>query len=477
MTWAHLLSIAYFVLHATFIGRALYRPNRDPASRLAWILAILLIPVGGIVAYVLLGETSVGRRRKRELRAILDRLPRPHGWDGSFDHDPQDRYAAPFIAARNINRLGAVRCPRPELMADANEAIDRVVADIEAATDSVHICFYIWLTDTNGLKLVEAVRRAALRGVAVRAMADGVGSADMIASHHWRRMASAGVKLDVALQVGNPVLRVLFSRIDLRNHRKVVVVDNAITYFGSQNAADAEFRVKAKYAPWIDVMMRFTGPVAQQHQYLFASDWMAEGHDDLGSYLSPDNPEPPDAPVIAQVMGTGPTLEYAAMSEVFCSMLHTAAREVIITTPYFVPDDSLMSDIVAVARRGVSTTLILPARNDSRVVAGASRSYYADMLDAGVRLFEYEKGLLHAKTLTVDGEIALIGSANMDRRSFDLNFENNILMRDRQTTAALRARQMEWQADSRAVSPGDVARWGVARKLLNNLLVTVSPIL
>lgn len=477
MTWTHILSVTYFALHGTFIFRAIYRPHRDPASRLAWVLAILLLPLGGILAYLLLGETSVGRRRKAELRAILDRLPRPHGWDGSFDHDPHDRYAAPFIAARNINRLGAVRCPRPELMADSNAAIDRIVADIDAAGSSVHLCFYIWLADTNGLKLVEAVRRAALRGVAVRAMADGVGSSDLIASHHWKRMRDAGVKLDVALQVGNPVLRVLFSRIDLRNHRKIVVIDNAITYFGSQNAADPEFRVKAKFAPWVDVMMRFTGPVAQQHQYLFASDWMAEGHDDIGGYLTPDQPVPADAPVLVQVMGTGPTLEYAAMSEVFCSMLHVAAREVIITTPYFVPDESLISDIVAVARRGVATTLVLPARNDSAVVAAASKSYYADMLDAGVKLFEYGKGLLHAKTLTVDGEIALIGSANMDRRSFDLNFENNVLLRDRETTGVLRSRQMEWLADSRAVTREEVRQWGVTRKLLNNLMVTVSPIL
>lgn len=477
MIWNHLLSIAYIGLHATFIGRALYRPHRDPASRAAWILAILLLPIGGVLAYVLLGETSVGRRRKRELRAIIESLPRPYGWDGRFDHDRHDRYAAPFLAARNINRLGPVRCPVPELMADSNAAVDRIVEDIDAAESSVHLCFYIWLTDTNGLKLVDAVCAAARRGVAVRAMADGVGSSDMIASQHWRRMAAAGAMLDVALQIGNPILRILFARIDLRNHRKIVVIDNAITYFGSQNAADPEFRVKPKFAPWVDVMMRFTGPIAQQHQYLFASDWMAEGHDDLGDYLAPDVPEPPGAPVIAQVLGTGPTLEYAAMSEVFCSMLHVAAHEVVITTPYFVPDESVLADVVAVARRGVSTTLILPARNDSAVVAGASRSYYADMLDAGVKLFEYEKGLLHAKTLTVDGEIALIGSANMDRRSFDLNFENNVLLRDRETTAMIRLRQAEWLRDSRQVTQEDVVRWGRTRKLLNNLLVTVSPIL
>ncbi|MDD3799663.1 MAG: cardiolipin synthase [Novosphingobium sp.] len=476
MIWSTLLSLAYLALHVTFIARALIRPHREPAARLAWILAILLLPVAGIVAYILLGETSVGRRRKRELRAIIGRLPRPHAWDGDFVLDPADRYAAPFNTACTINRLGTVRCERPDLMADSNAAIERIVADIDAARDSVHLCFYIWLADTNGLKVVEALCRAAQRGVAVRAMADGVGSGAIIASDHWQRMADAGVRLQIALKVGNPVLRVLFARIDLRNHRKIVVIDNAITYFGSQNAADPEFLIKRRFAPWVDVMMRFTGPVAQQHQYLFATDWMAEGGDDLSAYLQPGLPMP-DGPVAVQVMGTGPTLEYPAMSEVFCSMLHVAACEVIATTPYFVPDDSLLADILAVARRGVPTTLILPARCDSWVVAASSRSFYADLLDAGVRLYEYRKGLLHAKTLTVDGEIALIGSANMDRRSFDLNFENNVLLRDRETTASLRVRQMEWLADSRSVTHAEVAGWGTSRRLLDNLVATVSPIL
>jgi cardiolipin synthase len=257
-------------------------------------------------------------------------------------------------------------------------------------------------------------------------MADDLGSRLMIQSEHWRTMGAAGIRLARALPIGNPLRRALTGRIDLRNHRKIVVIDGRITYCGSQNCADPEFRVKPKYAPWVDTMMRFEGPIARQNQALFASDWMAHVDDDITDLLrQPILPVPPGLP--AQVIGTGPTVRYSAMPEMFESLIYSARRELVITTPYYVPDDPMQSALCASAYRGVATTIVFPARNDSWIVGAASRSYYRDLLTAGVRIFEYVGGLLHTKSLTLDGEVTLIGSANMDRRSFELNYENNIL--------------------------------------------------
>ena len=231
-------------------------------------------------------------------------------------------------------------------------------------------------------------------------------------------------------------------RIDLRNHRKIVVIDNNITYVGSQNCADAAFLPKQKYAPWVDAVMRITGPVARQNQVVFAGDWLAERpEDDLGALLMPSPPLEDGFP--AQVMAQGPMDSPFAVPEMFASVIYAARRELVITTPYYVPVDSLQSAIRAAANRGVDVRLILPARNDDFAVAAASRSYYADLIAAGVRIYEYDAGLLHAKSITMDGEVTLIGSANMDCRSFALNFENNILLVDAGTTTAMRARQME----------------------------------
>lgn len=165
------------------------------------------------------------------------------------------------------------------------------------------------------------------------------------------------------------------------------------------------------------------------------------------------------------------------MPELFQSIMYAARRELLITTPYFVPNEAMLDSLRATAFRGVDTTIVFPARNDSRVVAAASRSYYATLLDAGVKIFEYQGGLLHTKSLTIDGEVALIGSANMDRRSFDLNYENNILLVDRPLTGALRARQLQYIGSARQITASEVDAWSRRRKLWNNAVAMLGPVL
>ena len=474
----------YLTLHVliqiALIVRVLLRPHRDPASRIAWIVVIIVLPVLGILAYILLGETNIGRRRVARMREVLSRLPDVADTEGADATNLQanvpQRYAHLFHAGKTVNGFDPVGGNRAHLMQDSNATIASLVADIDAAKNDVHLLFYIWLPDNNGRKVVEALCRAAVRGVACRAMADGLGSRTMINSEHWQAMREAGVRLASALPIGNPLLRPLKGRIDLRNHRKIVVIDNLITYCGSQNCADPEFRVKAKYAPWVDAMMRFEGPIARQNQYLFAGDWEAETGEDISHLLR--QPIPPTQPGLpAQVIGTGPTIRYSAMPEMFESLMYTARRQLVISTPYFVPDDPMQAALCASARRGVHTTIIFPARNDSWIVGAASRSYYGDLLAAGVRIFEYVGGLLHTKSLTLDGEVTLIGSANMDRRSFDLNYENNILFYDRSLTADMRQRQESYIAKSNPVTDEIVARWTWGRQLWNNAIAMLGPVL
>jgi cardiolipin synthase len=289
-------------------------------------------------------------------------------------------------------------------------------------------------------------------------------------------MREAGVRLAIALRIGNPLLAPLKGRIDLRNHRKIVVIDNHITYCGSQNCSDPEFLVKAKYAPWVDAMMRFEGPIARQMQYLFAGDWMSAVDEDISDLLRQPIP-PAQSGLPAQVIGTGPTIRFSAMPEMFETLMYAARRELVISTPYYIPDEPMQAALCASARRGVDTIIIFPAKNDSWVVGAASRSYYGDLLAAGVRIFEYEGGLLHTKSLTVDGEVALIGSANMDRRSFELDYENNILFYDRPLTGQMRQRQDSYIAKSKSITGEMVAQWPWHRQLWNNAISILGPVL
>jgi len=414
------------------------------------------------------------------MQKVLDAMPDVVAAAGSdaptLEIQIPEHYAHLFRVGHSVNGFEPVGGNRGQLLADSNASIDSLVVDIEAAKDHVHLISYIWLPDNNGLKIVEALKRAAARGVKCRVMADGLGSRIMIESEHWQAMRDVRVRATIALPIGNLLLRPLLGRIDLRNHRKIVVIDDWITYCGSQNCADPEFRIKPKYAPWVDALMRFEGPIARQNQYLFASDWMAHVDEDIRELLQ--RPLRAGQPgFAAQVIGTGPTIRNSAMPEVFETLMYSARRELFITTPYYVPDEAMQNALCASAYRGVETTIILPARNDSLFVQAASRSYYADLLAAGVRIFEFEGGLLHTKSLTVDGEVTLIGSANMDRRSFDLNYENNILFYDCALTAEMRLRQEAYLAQSHEVTPEMVASWSITRRLWNNAIAMLGPVL
>jgi len=223
-------------------------------------------------------------------------------------------------------------------------------------------------------------------------------------------------------------------------------------------------------------MSRWEGPVAAQCQYLFVSDWIAERGDDISALLAEPVQEA-SGDILAQVLGTGPTSEFDAMPACFSELIHTAREELVITTPYFIPDEQLLFALTSAGRRRVRTLMMFPKRNDNWIVAAASRSYYKDLIDAGVEVYEFRPGLLHAKTMVVDRRVGLIGSANLDRRSFELNFENNILFDDRAFAAAMRKRQDEFLAQCDRVTREDVGDYGLVLRLWQNLLATLSPML
>jgi cardiolipin synthase A/B len=475
LVWLHLL------VQAVVILRVIQRPNREPESRIAWVVVVLALPVFGIFAYLMLGETSVGRRNQKAMQAVIHEVREraiEHAENVDIDPGIPPLYAHLFRVGHSISGFPPVPGNRAQLMAGSVASIDSMVADIDAARFQVSVLFYIWLTDGSGARVAQALQRAARRGVTCRVMVDGLGSRALLKSDLWDQMRSAGVRTAVALPLGNVLLRPLQGRVDLRNHRKIIVIDSYITYCGSQNCADQEFRVKARYAPWVDAVVRLEGPIARQNELLFATDWAVyTGEDAGGDEVAECEAAAHADGTIAQVIASGPTQRPTAMPELFVSLLFTARRELVVSTPYYVPNQAMQAALCAAAYRGVQTTLLLPARNDSREVAGASRSYYAELLAAGVRIHEYVGGLLHSKTLTLDGDITLIGSANMDRRSFELNFENNILLYDPQLTATVRLRQQGYIESAKVVTVEEVEAWPLHRRLWNNCVAMLGPIL
>lgn len=469
--------LAEAALQLAFVTRAILRPHREAAARLTWVVVILVLPVLGILLYILLGEVNTGRKHIERMRLAglaLPALPEPR--QEAWPAVPR-RYAHIFRAGQSVNGFPPVSGNRVELLASEEATIDALVRDIDAAREHVHLVIYIWLDDRSGRRIAQALIRAAGRGVACRAMADDFGARWMIRSDLWPAMAEAGVQLVRTLPIGNLVLHPFYARVDIRDHRKIVVIDNRITYCGSQNLADREFHVEARYAPWIDVMLRFEGPVALQNQRVFAADWLGYAGENLGHLLAEPDVLAVEPGAVAQVIATGPLVRPSSMPEVFATMMYAARRELVISTPYYIPDETLQAALCAAARRGIDTHLILPARNNSRIVACASRAYYGELLHAGVRIHEFVGGLLHAKTLVVDRGVVMVGSANLDRRSFHLNYENNIVLSDPSLAAELRQRQQEYIESAREVSEAEVLGWSRSRRLLYNGVAMFGPIL
>ena len=481
LVWTGLL----FVLHLLTVARALTRANRTPASRVAWVATIMLLPIGGVLAYFLLGETNIGRKRFDRLRRTEAAL-----------HTPATREAAVPVSAaplwdlshsingfkavggNRITLLGDPLAPSDEPMRNPKAAMEVLIADVEQAREHVHIAFYIWLDDHTGTRVAEAVAAAAQRGVRCRVMVDALGSRAFHDGPLWRMLTDAGVQLLATLDDVSRVWHLPFSRIDLRDHRKLAVIDNRIGYCGSQNCADPEFRVNARFAPWVDVLLRCQGPVVRQMQCLFLSGWIPEkGEAGLESLPSAEPVEDFADGCVAQVFETGPVTRHNAMSDMFVACMYAARSELIITTPYFVPDEAMLRALCAAPRRGVKTIVVFPARNDSSLVGNASRSCYADLIGCGVAVHAYPLGLLHAKTLTLDGEVALVGSANMDRRSLELNFENNLLIADRAVTASIRDRQLGFLSVSHAVGLDEVKAWSFGQRLVQNAVGMMAPVL
>ncbi|UCD75866.1 MAG: cardiolipin synthase [Phycisphaerales bacterium] len=476
--WPVTAVVLEFVIKLGFVAAILLRRRPKSASTLAWIVVILAVPLVGICAYLLVGEVKLGRRRSVRHLQITRRIDaagrrRSAPPPGTKAEVPADyRHIATLAEAVGDNEPRGGN--RLNLVSDTDLFIQSLVEDIDKAKDHCHLLFYIFLDDHSGRRAGEALMRAAKRGVACRVLVDAVGSKQFLESPLREQMEKAGVRVVEAMPVN--FVRMLFARIDVRNHRKMAVIDGAVGYVGSHNVADAEFAIKPKYAPWVDAAVRVDGPAVRDLQRLFLADWYLDTDESLEEVLQIE-PSVVEQGMTGQVMGTGPNAYNEAMRQLALATFHVAREELILTTPYFVPDEATVTALCAAARRGVETRLVVPGRNDSPIVAAASRSHYETLLEAGVTIHEFQDGLLHAKTMTIDRKLALITTSNLDRRSFELNFEVSMLVYDSDFASQMRFLQTAYVGRSRAVDGEAWARRGWPRRLVQNAAGTLGPLL
>ena len=448
--------------------------NRKPTSAMAWLLAIFFIPFLGVFLFLLIGNPRLprARRRKQDLinRNIADISETLHF--GTLRPN-----AAPwFQSLVTMNqRLGAMPLSGDNgarLISDYQESLDTMAAAIREAEDFVHVEFYILQADASTDDFFQALAEVAARGVTVRVLLDHWANRWKPRFRHTvQRLDAMGADWHMMLPV--QPLKGKTQRPDLRNHRKLLVIDGKVAFMGSQNVTDSSYNLPGNIKRglhWVDLMVRLDGPVVASVNAVFASDWYSETDEALEDVVVRHAIEAGSGDLDCQIVPSGPGFEVENNLRLFLTLLYAAQDKIMMVSPYFVPDEALLLAVVSACDRGVQVELFVSEEGDQAMVYHAQRSYYEALLRAGVRIWLYKRPyILHTKSLTVDDELAVIGSSNMDMRSFGLNLEISLLVRGQEFVEELRAVEDAYRASSRELTLEEWQKQPLRSTVLDNL--------
>jgi cardiolipin synthase len=474
--WFGYVEAAYVLALAVWI----VLQKRPPLSTLAWVFGLSFLPVVGLFVYPLLGPQRLERRRSKRalalerLRAAMPELASIAA-DETFDPARDlgdDQRPLVALATRNCD-AHVSSGNRVEVLRNGPACFDALEAAILGARHHIHVEYYIFAPDETGRRFRDLLARRASEGVEVRLLVDAVGSWSL--SHGFLApLRHAGAHIRIFNRTTLARLRWNF-----RNHRTIVVVDGEIGFTGGLNIAD-DYLGRGPNGLWRDTHLRLEGPAVQALQVVFLEDWSSTRPEEkafAGRRYFKERTTPPGNDGVVQVVAAGPDRDWQAIQQLFFAAVTRAQRRVLLTTPYFVPDEATLTALQTAALRGVGVHILLPRRTDALVARAAARSYYDELLKAGVRIHEYLPGFLHAKVLVVDGRFASVGSANFDQRSFRLNFELNAHLFDPAVIARLEEAFARDVSLSSEVTLSDREKLPLPSRLGEALARLLSPVL
>ncbi len=468
--WATLLIVSDWAIRLVMLP--IVPTRRSPEAAKGWLLFIFFVPWVGLLLYLLIGRPRLPRwrieRRGRyidlieSVRLRMEALPLP----AAPPVDPQ--YQPSVRLATDLGMLDNLGGNAVELLTEYEHTIDRIAADIDAARHHVHLCFYIFGDDRRSALVIAALGRAVSRGVECRVLVDAFGSRPFVRTL-LPKLQALGIETRVALpvRVGRKT-----ARFDLRNHRKIVVIDGRIGYTGSQNMVSADFKRGMTYS---ELMVRIEGPSTLQLQAVFGSDWYVETGEFIGEEAFPLPATKGKTP--AQVLPNGPSSSTQRAQRMAVNLIYSATRRVVVTTPYFIPSQSLQDALETAVHRGAEVHLIVDDHIDQFFVGNAQRSYYESLLLAGVQIHAYTVAFLHTKSISIDGQVAWIGSCNLDMRSFELNEEVVALFFDHDIATQLGAIEERYMQGSVQIDINEWRQRPFLQELKQNLARLVSPLL
>ena len=408
--------------------------NRPAGAGWGWVLIILMLPILGVVAYLVFGRAQLPQARKdRQRRApelISDTGP-------AADPDPPDG-TGPWLARtvklnRNNGGFPLAADNQIEILDDYDSSLTTMAQAIRTARSAVHFQFYIAVADPTTEPVITALEEAHRRGVTVRVLIDHLGS---VGYPGYQKLVRRLEAADIPWQRMLPVRpwRGEYQRPDLRNHRKILIIDRTVAFTGSQNIIDRSYNKKKnrkKGLQWVGLMLRIQGPAVGHLDAVFATDWSCETGERVAEQTPAPRPQPAPGTITCQVLPSGPGLEQQSNQELFHHIFATAEKHITVCTPYFVPDEALLTALCSAVSRGVQVRLYVGETSTHAATHHAQRSYYEQLIRAGIRIFLYPAPwVLHAKFVLADGQVAVVGSSNMDIRSFALDHEVNLMIID-----------------------------------------------
>lgn len=462
--------LAAVILTIEFIFRIIllfYIPKgRKPTAATAWLLAIFLLPSFiGFILYAVIGTTRPSRLR-RERQSVVNARILSSQHHAKNTHYP-DRIA-PFInLSQKLSKFPAVPGNSVSIHADYNKTIVEITKDVRKAEHYIYIESYILAMDAITEPLFIAMEEAVQRGVEVYVLFDAIGSHKFRKNRKMKkRLTKAGIHwhslLPVRLLIGK------YSRPDLRNHRKLIAIDNRVAYIGSLNLIDSRYQRKDDII-YEEMVARMEGPIVTNTAAIIAGDWYGETAQRLTHFQKCPQPTT-DGTQLLQIVPSGPAYKNENNLKLFLSLIYAAKKRIVITNPYLVPTEPLLTALVSAAQRGVEVVIINSEAVDQWMVGHAQRSYYLQLLDAGVQIHLHNAPtLLHSKHITVDNDIAVIGSSNMDVRSFELNYECILAIYDEKVVRQLKAQQVRNMANSYQLTKSYWSRRSLWNQLLDSI--------
>ncbi|MCM1076780.1 MAG: cardiolipin synthase [Bacteroides sp.] len=469
------LGVGYAILILCVIAIVISE-NRNPLKALGWVTALLLFPVGGVILYFVFGRSirnvrMISRRNRRKLLRHEGTQPLPK-LDRQLSAENRQRIRLAYnIGGANLYTGNEVR-----IFNDGESHFDELFEDLRRAKEYINLQFYIIACDSLGRRLRDILIERARAGVKVRVIYDYIGSFDARRRDFFQRMKENGVEVHSFFRLSFPRH---VNRLNWRNHRKVVIIDGKIGYIGGMNVAE-RYVTGGKFSKWRDSVARITGPCVAALQYHFAVDWKFMGQDLLCDSIYVDEESKSVngiQDVTLQVLASGPNDRWGNMTLLFYKAISTARRRVWLQTPYFLPSEGLIKALESAALAGVDVRVMMPVSSDSRILTYASHSYVEECLLAGVKVYFYEAGMLHAKVLIIDDDFSTLGSTNFDFRSLEHNFEENLLMYSPLTNAALARSFEEDAAECVKLKLSDWNRRDRKRKMQESIYRLLSPIL